>query len=290
MDYLNYGKRVQQQPQKSEPQGFGQQKVQLTKDDFRFGDLKEQTTQPLTEYWGKEITNDPTQKSGPQGFGQQKDQNEVMNLFMTPLFICPCPFEYGRELEWIKKQSMKEEENEVWGLRYNRQSKDSFILDKPEMSRVRQFIEFKLKEFTSKVMGSDDEMVITQSWLNRNRKGASHHEHKHPNSMFSGVWYPQINESSAPIQFKRGEQRDVGFHIKEYNMFNSQTFLLPMKMGELILFPSNLMHSVPPNRSDEERISLSFNTWPTGDLGDKKSLTYLPCVETWIKNKPQLSY
>ena len=285
MDYLNYGKRVQQQPQKSEPQGFGQQKVQLTKDDFRFGDLKEQTTQPL-----KEITNDPTQKSEPQGFGQQKVQNELMNLFMTPLFICPCPFEYGRELEWIKQQSMKEEKNEVWGLRYNRQSKDSFILDKPEMSRVRQFIEFNLKEFTSKVMGSDDEMVITQSWLNRNRKGESHHEHKHPNSMFSGVWYPQINESSAPIQFKRGEQRDVGFHVKEFNMFNSQTFLLPMKMGELILFPSNLMHSVPPNNSDEERISLSFNTWPTGDLGDKKSLTYLPCIETWIKNQPQLSY
>ena len=34
MDYLNYGKQVQQKPQ-----GFDQQKVQLSKEDFNFGDL-----------------------------------------------------------------------------------------------------------------------------------------------------------------------------------------------------------------------------------------------------------
>ena len=37
--------------------------------------------------------------------------------------------------------------------------------------------------------------------------------------------------------------------------------MLPMKRGELILFPSNLQHSVPVNNSEEERISLSFNSW-----------------------------
>ena len=52
--------------------------------------------------------------------------------------------------------------------------------------------------------------------------------------------------------------------------------MLPMKCGELILFPSNLTHSVPTNESDEERISLSFNTWSAGSLGDIDNLTYLP--------------
>ena len=52
--------------------------------------------------------------------------------------------------------------------------------------------------------------------------------------------------------------------------------MLPMKKGELILFPSNLQHSVPANQSDEDRISLSFNTWIKGDIGDKEKLTYLP--------------
>ena len=112
--------------------------------------------------------------------------------------------------------------------------------------------------------------------MNKNKKGESHHEHVHPNSMVSGVWYPQIHETLPPIQFRHKNQRDVTLSAEKYNTFNSATFLLPMKCGELILFPSNLSHSVPVNQSDEERISLSFNSWPKGNMGDIKSLTYLP--------------
>ena len=68
----------------------------------------------------------------------------------------------------------------------------------------------------------------------------------------------------------------LSLSIGEYNHFNSAKYMLPLKMGELILFPSNLQHSVPINNSDEERISLSFNTWAKGNLGNEKHLTYLP--------------
>ena len=34
---------------------------------------------------------------------------------------------------------------------------------------------------------------------------------------------------------------------------------LPVKEGRMLLFPSWFVHSVPPNMSDEERISISFN-------------------------------
>ena len=59
-------------------------------------------------------------------------------------------------------------------------------------------------------------------------------------------------------------------------MYNSATFTMPLKMVELIIFPSHLTHGVPANQSDEARISLSFNTWVKGNLGNKKHLTYLP--------------
>jgi len=246
VDYLNYHKEVKPQPQ---PEGFSKN-VQPTKDYFSFGDLNQQTTQP---------------------------QDELIQLFPTPVLICSCPFEHGEELEWIKKQSYRGENKNIETQEVlNRQSDDTFILDKPEMSRVRQFIDIKLKEFLVNIMGSDNEMIITQSWLNRNGKAESHHEHKHPNSMISGVWYPQIHEKLPPIQFRDSKQRDVSLSIKKFNHFNSTTFMLPMKKGELILFPSNLQHSVPANHSDEERISLSFNTWAKGNLGNEKNLTYLP--------------
>ena len=216
------------------------------------------------------------------GYPTQKTQSgdELMQLFPTPVLICPYPVDYTRELEWINNQECRKENSggDAGGqkIHYNRQSEDTFVLDRPELSNIRAFIEAKLHEFVTKIYASTDKLVITQSWLNKSKKGESHHEHVHPNSMISGVWYPQIHEQMPPIQFRSRNQRDVSLQTEQYNTFNSATFMLPMKRGELILFPSNLTHSVPTNVGEEERISLSFNTWPKGNMGDIKSLTYLP--------------
>ena len=176
----------------------------------------------------------------------------------------------------IKNQECNRK-NDTQTIHYNRQSKDTFILDNPELSKIRTFIETKLNQYISKVYNSPDKLVITQSWLNKSGKGESHHLHHHPNSMISGVWYPAIHEKLPPIEFHNpGGDRDVALKIGEHNNFNSETFLLPLKAGELIIFPSNLYHKVPPNKSDEERISLSFNTWPKGSMGSIDKLTYLP--------------
>ena len=205
--------------------------------------------------------------------------DELLQLFPIPVMICPYPTDYSKELEWIKNaETRKENKGDGSGgyTHYNRQSEDTFVLDRPELANIRAFVELKIQKFATEIMASSDKLVITQSWLNKNKKGESHHEHVHPNSMVSGVWYPQIHESLPPIQFRHRNQRDVTLSAEKYNTFNSATFLLPMKRGELILFPSNLQHSVPVNQSDEERISLSFNTWPKGNMGDERSLTYLP--------------
>ena len=221
----------------------------------------------------------------PAGMGYPTQQtpagDELMQLFPTPVLICPYPVDYTRELEWIRNCECRKENqggNDGSGqkIHYNRQSEDTFVLDRPELANIRAFIEAKLHEFVTKIYASTDKLVITQSWLNKSKKGESHHEHVHPNSMVSGVWYPQIHEQMPPIQFRSRTQRDVSLQTEQYNTFNSATFMLPMKRGELILFPSNLTHSVPTNVGEEERISLSFNTWPKGNMGDIKSLTYLP--------------
>ena len=92
----------------------------------------------------------------------------------------------------------------------------------------------------------------------------------------SGVFYLHNNNSLPPIKFKRKHSSDIQLTLKKYNMFNGSFIQYSFGNGELILFPSSLSHSVPPNQSDEERISLSFNTWCKGNFGDERSLTYLP--------------
>ena len=202
-------------------------------------------------------------------------KDEIIQLFPVPVLVCPYTRDYSKELEWIKNLEYKESGKK--GIsHYNRQSEETFVLDKPELKKIRTFIDTKLNQFVSKVYGSNQKLVITQSWVNRNGKGESHHEHVHPNSIVSGVWYPQINEKLPPIEFRNKSQRDVSLAVERYNSFSSAMFMLPMKAGELILFTSNLPHAVPHNPYDEERISLSFNTWAKGNMGDITSLTYLP--------------
>ena len=269
MDYLNYGKKVKEQPQKPQPQGFGQQKVQLTLDDFSFGDLNQQTTNVSSSY--------PT---APQVYQTPPPENkrEILQLFPTPVTITAIPFNYEKELEWIKKDKFNKHNYDGFtkNISLNSQSENTFVLDNPELKRIRLWIESEIEKFIKNVLGSDSEMVITQSWLNKNCKGESHHDHMHPNSIISGVWYPLCHEKLPPIKFMNRFQPHINISIKEFNTFNSATFMLPMKMGEMIIFPSHLMHGVPANQSDDARISLSFNTWAKGNMGDIKSLTYLP--------------
>ena len=253
------------------PQGFKQSSA--------FPELKQNNAQGF--YSPDKVPEEKKPQPASMGYPTQKTQSgdELMQLFPTPVLICPYPVDYTKELEWINNQECRKENQggDAGNIQhYNRQSEDTFVLDRPELSNIRAFIEAKLHEFVTKIYASTDKLVITQSWLNKSKKGESHHEHVHPNSMISGVWYPQIHESLPPIQFRSRHQRDVSLQTEKYNTFNSATFMLPMKRGELILFPSNLTHSVPVNNSEEERISLSFNSWPKGNMGDIKSLTYLP--------------
>ena len=54
---------------------------------------------------------------------------------------------------------------------------------------------------------------------------------------------------------------------------NSERIAIPMVPGDLILFPSDIMHAVTVNVSNETRYSLSFNTF-SNELGSNEALSY----------------
>lgn len=41
----------------------------------------------------------------------------------------------------------------------------------------------------------------------------------------------------------------------------------------MIIFPSDLIHSVDNNMENQDRITLSFNTFPTKTVGEKSNLS-----------------
>jgi uncharacterized protein (TIGR02466 family) len=201
-------------------------------------------------------------------------QPELLQLFPKPVLIAKYERDLSKELSYIMKCEHKL--NEKSQDTYAKQSTNTFLLDESELKDVREFIEVYLKFYVHNILECSDELRITQSWSNVCEKGKKHHEHIHPNSIVSGVFYFQVNEKLPPIEFRNPNTHTFTMNIEKQNNFNSATFLLPLNSGELILFPSNLAHSVPENVNDLPRVSLAFNTFAKGSLGSIQTLTYLP--------------
>jgi len=197
-------------------------------------------------------------------------KDELLQIFPTPILITKYEsslvdeLKHINTLEWIEQKANS-----------NFKSKDTYLLNHEQFKNIKNFIYESLNKFTQNIFESNQRLVVTQCWLNKNPKGSKHHEHVHPNSIISGVFYFKQDPKLPPISFSKSIQSAMKLDPKKYNNLNSETFLLPCTDGELILFPSNLKHSVPINMGDEPRISMSFNTFSIDILGSEDSLTHL---------------
>ena len=197
-------------------------------------------------------------------------KEELLQIFPTPLLIVPYEESIDKELAYLKTISYRQQKGNG-----NYRSDDSYLLRNEEFKNIKTFLKESVDKFTKNVLNSEQRLVITQCWANRNPTGSKHHEHVHPNSIISGVMYFQINEKLPPIQFAKTIQEGMKLNPVKYNHVNAESFMLPCKAGELILFPSSLKHSVPINSGAEDRISVSFNTFCIDTLGSEESLTHL---------------
>jgi len=102
---------------------------------------------------------------------------------------------------------------------------------------------------------------ITACWATVLAPGAVHKLHSHPNNFLSGVYYLRTHEGADTINF-HDPRRQAGVvrpPVVELTGENTDQVVVRVRDGMLLMFPSYLEHSVDANRSDGERISLSFN-------------------------------
>ena len=100
-------------------------------------------------------------------------------------------------------------------------------------------------------------------WINVNPKGGSNVLHSHPGFHWSGVLYIKQPENvdglSGMIEFVNPNQegRELAKILPKVG-FDGITRIRP-KVGQIVVFPSYMLHSVYPNKSEEDRITIAFN-------------------------------
>lgn len=106
------------------------------------------------------------------------------------------------------------------------------------------------------------ELVMDNFWFNINRKHNFNKNHNH-RGLYSGVYYIKTPKNCGKIQFTNPTDTDIwGLNeqtTKSWNHFNSKIWEVTPEEGKIVLFPSWLYHSVLPNESLEDRISIAFN-------------------------------
>ena len=202
---------------------------------------------------------------------------QTINMFQIPPLMV---FEYDGDMDKLLEYVSNIEYRDSTG---NIKSKSDYILDEKELSVLKKFCLESVQEYISDVLGIRDEIEIHQSWVNVNKPGQNHPEHYHGNSFISGVFYLSSDqEGGSPITFK-SELHKSNFSIltvpedpfAKYYPSVAASFNYPSIPGELILFSSTTTHLVPTNKSDEVRVSLSFNTYPKIPFGSKVGPTYV---------------
>jgi len=197
----------------------------------------------------------------------------IQNLFPTPVYISMLNRKLNKkELSFIDKIKSDTYKNEG-----NTTSNNNYILEEKEFSKLKLDLDLVIQDYFNRIVSPKNniEPYITQSWLNYTNKNEYHHMHAHPNSLISGVFYINSNDKFDKIKFFKQQYEAIQLETKEWNIWNSKSWWFPVKTGDIILFPSSLTHMVENKQGDNIRISLAFNVFIKGTIGNNKDLTEL---------------
>jgi len=140
--------------------------------------------------------------------------------------------------------------------------------DSPLLVDAARAITPRLADFGELLFGERLGWSLKEMWVNVLDTGGRQVMHNHANSFISGVVYLTPTHPEARTVFMKSPG-GVDFAFKNDHAktasgpYNADKWISPQpEPGDLVLFPSYLMHAVPPNPG-ERRITMSFNAIPT---------------------------
>jgi Putative 2OG-Fe(II) oxygenase len=140
--------------------------------------------------------------------------------------------------------------------------------DSPLLVAAALAITPRLVDFGALLLGERLGWSVKEMWVNRLDAGGRQAMHNHANSFISGVLYLTPTHTDARTVFMKSPGgTEFSFRNDhagvETGPYNADKWVSPQpEPGDLLLFPSYLMHAVPANPGPR-RITMAFNAIPT---------------------------
>jgi len=193
--------------------------------------------------------------------------SEVIGLFPTPFMRVPAalPADLISGLVQHFSTLAVRDNNSSANLSHTEMLSPS---DSPLLVETAALVTPHLTEFGALLFGERMGWSLKEMWVNVLDTGGHQAMHNHANSFISAVVYlTPTHTSSRTVFMKSPGGTDFSFKNDHPGMvtgsFNAEKWISPEpEPGDLVLFPSYLMHAVPPN-AGERRITLAMNAIPS---------------------------
>ena len=150
-------------------------------------------------------------------------------------------------------------------------------LENKELRNLKKGLYKIVLDYFDKVICTSNAVTpyITQSWLNYAESNQFLQRHTHQNSFVSGVFYIAADKKVDKIQFFKVAYESLMLEHDKFNVFNSRSWFFPVETGGVILFPSSLAHGMENKVGNNLRISLAFNVFLRGHIGNDEKIMQL---------------
>jgi len=191
----------------------------------------------------------------------------IYDLFPTPIFKYHIEDHKEINSKLIKYIYELKDEDPLGNNHSNMGGWHSQNFDIVNSGIPQEFI-FKFKDFLKSIVTDElgwkyvkDKARIVAMWAIINNKNSHNIKHNHPNCFLSAAYYVKAPKNCGNIQFyEPNEVKTMRYpEVEKYTKYSGGIFNIEPNEGDLLIFPSYIYHSVQQNKSDEDRIVISFN-------------------------------
>ena len=193
--------------------------------------------------------------------------SEIIPLFPTPFMRVPTALNRALVSGLVEHftETAVQPNNSSSSLVHTMMLKPS---DSPLLIDTAKAITPLLSEFGALMFGEQLGWALKEMWVNVLDTGGRQAMHNHANSFISGVAYLTPTHPDSRTVFMKSPG-GIEFSFKNDHEgvvtgpYNADKWIsMQPDPGDVVLFPSYLMHAVPPNPG-ARRITLAFNAIPS---------------------------